>query len=184
MANVSGNAIINTNYYMIIEGEDTTFTKLGITPTTDVGTRKDIFYKADPGSILSIAREGNRTNSKTQVQLAMKTQQVKRQKAVITLVDTYTWKSKSIHKKVSILFPSACPVIFQTLILFNYITAKDQIKKFKGYYTWKRSPGGRFAMVLPPIAIINEMTAELLAARTAEKTTSRETTTVETLLED
>ena len=180
MASISGNAILDPNWYLIIEGEDTTFTKLGITPTADIQTRKDIFYRADPGSILSIDRAGNRTDSKTQIQLAMKTQQVKKQKAVITLVDTYTWKSKNIHKKVSILFPNACPVIFQTKILYDYITTKDVIKKFKGYYTWKRSPGGRFAIVLPPITIITEIATELQAAKVAQQTASRETTTIQT----
>lgn len=175
---ISGSAFLNAGYFLIIEGTENAFDKLGITPSPDVGDRKDVFAGAGQGQILEID-SSNDVYGKTQKQNAMSTQMTAKEKAILTLKETYTWKSKNIHRKVSVSFPHNCPVIFQTKVLADYVTAKDSLLKFKGYYTWKRSPGGRFAIVDVPANIITNMINERITAKSealkkgSENTTSR-----------
>lgn len=175
---ISGATFLNTNYYLNIEGTAAAFTELGITPSANVGDRKDVFAGAGNGFILEIDASNNVSGRKTQRQTGLATQVTAKTKAVLTLLQTYLWKGKNIHKKVSVSFPHNCPVIFQTKVLTDYISTKDKLKKFKGYYTWKRSPGGRFALVDVPAGIITNMITEMQAAKQdirdrAEGTTTR-----------
>lgn len=175
---ISGGVILNTTHYLNIEGTENAFNKLGITLPSSLGDRKDYFAGKRGRYVLEIDRQGNRDNSKTQTQAALSTQMTAKTKAVLTLLETYTWKGKNIHKKVSVSFPHNCPVIFQTKILNDYVTNKTALLKFKGYYTWKRSPGGRFVIEDVPMTIINNIIQEKINADEA-KAARREPSTKE-----
>lgn len=173
---ISGAGFLNTDYYLNFECTKATGDILGIAPSPDPGKRKDLFEGAGSGDILEIDASNNK-HGKTQKQNEISTQVTAKTKAVITLVETRQWKSKNIHRRVSISFPHNCPVIFQTKILADYVKTKDAILKFKGRYTWKRSPGGRYAIVDVPASIITNMITEKMAAKAAIEAKVESTTT-------
>lgn len=173
------NVFVGTDYYIGIAGSEEGLAKLGITEKDQLGSRKNPYSGAGESQILEIDSANNK-HGKSQRQNAISTQQTARLETRITLVETYLWKGRNIHKKVGISFPSRVPVIVSTSALHNNITTPTAIKKFKGQITYKRSPGGRFAIMSVGNDILRRYFDELKTAKDAYLAKYSEESTIRT----
>lgn len=173
-----GSFLGNADDYLNVSATEETFTYFGWTDKATDG-KNNIFATAEK-NLYTIDVQDKATKANRQGSLS--TQKAHRRVAVVTTVETRTYKSKQLNRKRSFAFPNGTIVIWITHVFKNQLSS-DKIQKINGVDTYKLRGGGRFRIGVIPSAVLDATVAEFKTAKATATAGRLESTTTVTQLD-